>query len=195
MSSSLPASSTVPLSNNQALHTVPAEAYAPAFTVSPVTPGDYAEMGALHDAVFGPGALTRTAYRLREGMPYHSPFCRVTRKVGALVAMIRFTPITIGGTGNALMLGPLAVAPAYANQGHARRLIAEGIDAARLEGIRIVILVGDRPYYGRLGFVLVSLGQITMPGPVDPARLLAFEVSADALASYRGLIAADRAGR
>ncbi len=84
MSSSLPASSTVPLSNNQALHTVPAEAYAPAFTVSPVTPGDYAEMGALHDAVFGPGALTRTAYRLREGMPYHSPFCRVTRNAGGL---------------------------------------------------------------------------------------------------------------
>ncbi len=195
MSSPLPASNAVPLSNNQALHTVPAEAYAPAFTVSPVTPDDYAAMGALHDAVFGPGALTRTAYRLREGMPYHSPFCRVTRKTSDLVAMIRFTPVTIGGTGNALMLGPLAVDPAYANQGHARRLIAEGIDAARLACIRIVILVGDRPYYGRLGFVPVPPGQITMPGPVDPARLLAFEVAADALAMYCGMISADRAGR
>lgn len=185
-------SSPVPLSNNQALHAIPAEAFGGSFTVSPVTTADHAEMGALHDAVFGPGALTRTAYRIREGMPYHSPFCRVTHAGGKLVAMIRFTPVTIGGVGDALMLGPLAVAPTHANQGHARRLIAEGIDAARAQGIRIVILVGDRPYYGRLGFVPVPIGQIEMPGPVDPSRLLAFEVAPDALAAYRGTIAADR---
>lgn len=181
-----------PLSSNEALHTIPAAAFGGAFAVAAVTPADYAEMGALHDAVFGPGALTRTAYRIREGMPHRSPFCRVTRSAGTLIAMIRFTPITIGGEGRALMLGPLAVAPTHANQGHARRLIAEGIDAAREAGIRIVILVGDRPYYGKLGFVPVPPGQIVMPGPVDPSRLLAFEVAPDALAAYRGMIAADR---
>lgn len=187
-------SSPVPLSNNTALHTFPAEALDASYTVSPVLPADYAEMGALHDVVFGPGALTRTAYRIREGMPYHSPFCRVTRARGVLIAMIRFTPITIGGVGRALMLGPLAVAPSHANQGHARRLIAEGIDAARGAGIRIVMLVGDRPYYGRLGFAPVPSGQIAMPGPVDPSRLLAFEVATDALVSYHGMIAADHRG-
>lgn len=186
MSSSLTVSITDPL------HTFPAEARAPSFVVSPVTPSDYAEMGALHDAVFGPGALTRTAYRIREGMPHRSPYCRITREAGKLIAMIRFTPIAIGGEGRALMLGPLAVAPSHASQGHARRLIAEGIDAARDGGIRIVILVGDPPYYGRLGFISVPLGQITMPGPVDPARLLAFEVAPSALQAYRGPISAAR---
>ncbi len=185
-------SSPGPAANNDALHAFPAEALAPSFVVQPVTAADYTELGALHDVVFGPGALTRAAYRIREGMPRHSPFCRLTREGGKLIAFIRFTPVTVGSTGRALMLGPLAVAPSHANRGHARRLIAEGIDAARAAGIRIVVLVGDRPYYAKLGFVPVPMGQITMPGPVDPARLLAFEVAPDALAFYSGVIAADR---
>lgn len=188
-------SSPIPAANDAALHTFPVEALAPSFVVQPVTTADYAELAALHDLVFGPGALTRTAYRIREGMPHHSPFCRLTREAGKLIALIRFTPVTIGGKGEALMLGPLAVAPTHANRGHARRLIAEGIDAARAAGIRIVILVGDHPYYSKLGFVPVPLGQITMPGPVDPSRLLAFETVPEALTSYHGVIAADRAAR
>ena len=44
------------------------------------------------------------------------------------------------------MLGPLAVARSHANQGHARRLIAEGLLTAATEGQRLVLLVGDVPY-------------------------------------------------
>lgn len=188
-------SSPVPAASNAALHTFPPEALAPAFVVQPVTSSDHGELAALHDLVFGPGALTRTAYRIREGMPRHSPFCRLTREGGKLIALIRFTPVTIGGKGQALMLGPLAVAPTHANRGHARRLMAEGIDAARAAGIRIIILVGDRPYYSKLGFMPVPLGQIIMPGPVDPSRLLAFETVPEALAAYHGVIAADHTAR
>jgi predicted N-acetyltransferase YhbS len=158
-------------------------------TTHRVTPRDYAGIGALHDVVFGPGALTRTAYRIREGLPYHTPFCRLAAHGPRLMGFIRFAPIEIGGHGRALMLGPLAVHPDYANQGHARRLIGEGLEAARADGIALVILVGDRPYYGRLGFVPVSVGQVTMPGPVDPTRLLAYELEAGALARFHGPIA------
>ena len=38
----------------------------------------------------------------------------------------------------------------------------------------------------------VTRGQITLPGPVNPDRLLAAELTPDALAGYRGLVTADR---
>jgi hypothetical protein len=37
----------------------------PAFSSRVVVPSDYAALQALHDRVFGPGAYTRTAYRVR----------------------------------------------------------------------------------------------------------------------------------
>lgn len=139
----------------------------------PMTAADLPAVEALHDVAFGPGALTRTAYRVREGQPPFTPFCRVLHRADVLVAAIRYTEILIGGQRGALMLGPLAVAPAFANQGHGRRLIAESLAAAEQAGVALVLLVGDPPYYARFGFVPVPAGQITMPGPVDPGRLLA----------------------
>jgi len=50
--------------------------------------------------------------------------------------------------------------------------------------------VGDMPYYGRFGFVPVPRGHIVLPGPVDPARLLALELVPGALAGGAGLVQA-----
>jgi len=140
--------------------------------------------------VFGPGRFVRTAYRVREGTPDVSAFCRVAVLGDRLVAAIRMTEIAIGGRGGALLLGPLAVDPDFANQGHGRRLIAESIAAAREHGRELVLLVGDMPYYGRLGFSPVPKGQIQMPGPVDLARLLALELQTAAIERFRGGVAA-----
>jgi predicted N-acetyltransferase YhbS len=122
-----------------------------------------------------------------------SPFCRVCRIDGQLAAAVRFSPILIGGRGKALLLGPLAVDPAFANQGHGRGLVGEALEAARGAGIALVVLVGDEPYYAKLGFKRVPRGQIALPGPVNPDRLLTAELAPDALAGYGGLVAADRA--
>jgi predicted N-acetyltransferase YhbS len=157
-------------------------------------PEDGAEIQALHATAFGPGRFARTAYRLREGTPEFSPFCRVCRIDGRLAAAVRFTPILIGGRGGALLLGPLAVDPAFANQGHGRGLVGEALEAARSAGISLVLLVGDEPYYGRLGFKRVPRGQITLPGPVNPDRILAAELVTGSLAAYRGAAFAARGG-
>jgi predicted N-acetyltransferase YhbS len=101
--------------------------------------------------------------------------------------------VLIGGRGGALLLGPLAVDPAFANQGHGRGLVAAALEAARNAGIALVVLVGDEPYYARLGFRPVPHGQIILPGPVDPERLLAAELVAGALTGYSGFVSADRA--
>lgn len=150
---------------------------------------DIPAISELSARVFGPGRFVRTAYRVREGTPDLSPFCRVALLADRIIAAIRMTEITIGGRGGALMLGPLAVDAEFANLGYGRRLIAESVEAARLAGRELVLLVGDMPYYGRLGFTLVPPGQIVLPGPVNPARLLAIELRAGALEEYRGLVA------
>jgi predicted N-acetyltransferase YhbS len=118
----------------------------------PAGPQDRAEIAALHARAFGPGRFARAAYRVREGAAELSPFCRVCRIDGRLAAAVRFSPIRIGGKGGALLLGPLAVDPAFANQGHGRGLVGEALEAARTAGVQLVVLVGDEPYYARLGF-------------------------------------------
>lgn len=158
----------------------------------PVEAGDLAAISQLHALAFGPGRYTRTAYRIREGTGAFSPYCRACLIDGRLVAAVRFTQVTVGGKGAALLLGPLAVDPAFANQGYGRGLVAKALEDARDAGIALVVLVGDEPYYGRLGFKRVPVGKITLPGPVNPTRLLAAELVPDALATYAGVIAAER---
>ncbi len=164
----------------------------PNVTNRALTEADFHAVSLLHAKVFGPGRFTRTAYRVREGAAPVSPFCRVALLGERLLAAVRFTPITIGGADGALLLGPLAVDPDFTGQGFGRRLISEAMGAAKAAGVKLVVLVGDEPYYGRFGFAPVPPGQITLPGPVDPQRLLAAELQPGALPGFHGLIAAQR---
>lgn len=159
--------------------------------ICPATLADVARISALHARVFGPGRFSRTAYRLREGAPRVSKFCRKALKAKELVAAVSFTQISIGGTSGALLLGPLAVAPEVANQGVGRELIATGLREAEREGIAVVLLVGDKPYYERFGFDHVPPGQIKLPGPVDPQRLLAWQAKLGVLESFTGMARAE----
>ena len=157
----------------------------------PVTPEDVPVISALHARVFGPGRFARTAYRVREQMELGtevSRFCRVAERDGRIIAALRMSDVTIGGTKGALLLGPLVVDPDFANQGYGRALIGEAIDAGRVAGIRLVVLVGDEPYYGRFGFAPVKPGHITFPGPVNVARILAAELQPGALTDFRGCV-------
>ena len=158
--------------------------------VQPVQPDDLPQILDLHARVFGPGRFARTAYRIREGTPPISRHCLKILVAGKLAAAIRFTPVTIGGEAGALLLGPLAVEPHLAGQGYGKRLVGESMEKAKSDGVAAVILVGDEPYYGRFGFAPVPPGQIVLPGPVDPKRMLAAELQPGALQRYRGLVRA-----
>lgn len=151
---------------------------------------DLSEIRRLHALVFGPGRFVRTAYRVREGTPAISAFCRVAMMGQRIFAALRLTRVAIGAEKNALLLGPLAVDPEWKGQGYGRQLVAEALDAARAGGITLVVLVGDEPYYGKLGFERTVPGRIALPGPVDPSRLLAAELVPGTLAGARGLVVA-----
>ncbi len=139
---------------------------------------------------FGPGRFARSAYRVREGAAPVAELCLTARLDGRIVGGVRFTRVRIGGEDKALLLGPLVVDPAHKGNGFGVALVREGLARASAAGYRLVVLVGDEPYYGRFGFAPVPPGQIRMPGPVDPNRLLALELVPGALASASGLMEA-----
>jgi predicted N-acetyltransferase YhbS len=73
------------------------------------------------------------------------------------------------------------------------QMMERGLVDARKLGHRLVILVGDAPYYTRVGFGPVPQGRLTMPGPVDPSRLLYRELDIGAFTGIKGEIARPRA--
>lgn len=152
------------------------------------------EIEDINAEAFGPGRFVRAAYRIREGGPHRRDLSFVALSGEAVIASVRLTPIA-AGEGRALLLGPLAVRPAFKNLGIGRRLVAIALDAARKDGWGLVVLVGDAPYYAPLGFSkVVPRGQLTMPRPVNPARLLACELVNGALDGFAGeMVHADRA--
>lgn len=155
------------------------------WTLQPETPADEPLIEALMALCFGPGRYAKTAYRLREGVDAAPGLSFVAYEEGVLRGSVRFWPIRIGAA-PALMLGPLAVEPVQRGRGIGISLMEEGLKAAAAAGHRIVILVGDLSYYSRVGFGPVAPGQIVMPGPVDPRRLLARELVPGALGETSG---------
>lgn len=134
-------------------------------------PGDAEAIERLNERAFGPGRFARTAERIREQTAIRLDLSFVARVATLLVGSVRQTPIAIDSA-RGLMLGPLAVEPAFRSRGIGRLLIERALKEAEAQGLGLVLLVGDHSYYGRLGFQPVPMGRITMPGPVDPARLL-----------------------
>ena len=161
---------------------------APEIAIRPEGPGDAAAVAGLCARAFGPGRFARTAYRLREGAPPVQGLGFTVWRGGAPIGAIRFTEVELDGAPGCLLLGPLVIDPAHAGQGWGRKLIARGLAAARERGFRLVLLVGDLDYYARAGFRAVPPGRVLLPGPVDPARLLAAELAPGALDAARGTL-------
>jgi len=156
-----------------------------AVTYLPEAPAHDPEIDAINEEAFGPGRFTRAAYKIREGGPHDRALSFVAMHEGIVIASVRMTWIA-ADKGRALLLGPLAVRPAFKNMGIGRKLVAMAIDASRKAGAPSVVLVGDEPYYGPLGFKKIPTGQMTMPRPVDPNRLLAVELRPGAVATLTG---------
>jgi predicted N-acetyltransferase YhbS len=159
-------------------------------TILPETPDDAAAIERLHERTFGPGRFAKTAYRIREDVE-HLRELSFTARVGTLlVGSVWLTAIRIGEA-KALLLGPLTVEPAFRERGIGLALIERALAEAKARGHRLVVLVGDEPYYGKCGFTRIPKGQASMPGPVDPARLLICELVEGAFAGVSGAIRPD----
>lgn len=144
---------------------------------------------ALLDRSFGPKRNAKTVYKLRRGVAPVADLCFVALEDnGGLAGTIRYWPITIGGGLRALLLGPIAIAEHHRGDGLGGRLIRESLARAAELGHRVVLLVGDEPYYARFGFTRDKTLGLRLPGPVDLDRFLGLELQPGALAGVTGRV-------
>ncbi|MGB6538691.1 MAG: N-acetyltransferase [Xanthobacteraceae bacterium] len=159
-------------------------------TILPECKEDAQAIERLHDRAFGPGRYAKTAYRLREQAEHVVDLSFVARVGTLLVGSVWLSPIRFGEH-RALLLGPLAVEPAFRERGIGQALIARALKEASAKGHRLVILVGDEPYYAKSGFARIPPGRAIMPGPVDPARLLVAELVPGAFDGVSGPVVSE----
>ncbi|MDT9689952.1 bifunctional class I SAM-dependent methyltransferase/N-acetyltransferase [Streptomyces sp. P9(2023)] len=74
---------------------------------------------------------------------------------GSVVAHALITRCHVDGV-PAAALAPVAVAPAYQRQGAGEAVVRAVLDAARLAGERLVLVLGHPEYYPKFGFALAS---------------------------------------
>ncbi|MDE2109992.1 MAG: N-acetyltransferase [Alphaproteobacteria bacterium] len=157
----------------------------PTWQIRPERPEDAPLVEALNEASFGPGRFAKSAYRLREGVDPVVGLSFVAVEEGELRGSIRFWPVAIGME-RSLLLGPLAVQSHQRGRGIGIALMKRGIEEARVQGHASIILVGDEPYYVRVGFAALPPGRIRFPGPVDPLRILGQSLKPNVMLTLAG---------
>jgi predicted N-acetyltransferase YhbS len=135
-------------------------------------PEDAVAVNALIDAAFGPGRYAKAAERLRENNHLLADLSFTAHAGGVLAGTVRMWPIHVGER-PVVFLGPIAVEPSWRSRGLGAALVRKACEATQAAGHDLILLVGDPPFFGPLGFSMVPAGQVLMPGAVDPKRLLA----------------------
>src|SRR6266852_8453826 len=142
----------------------------------------------LLDACFGDNRHTRTCQHLRDGRAPAEGLALSALAQGRLVGTLRLWHVSAGGV-PALVLGPLAVDPSCRKLGVGAALMNHALAAAKARGHGAVVLLGDAPYYTRFGFSALKTGELSLPGPFEPDRLLGLELRECALDGAWGMIA------
>ena len=151
-------------------------------------PQHAAAIDGLLDLSFGSNRHGKTVYRLREGVAPIADLCLVAVEDGRVEGSIRYWPVLIGGVTPALLLGPIAIAPHRRGEGLGGQLIRQSLNRAAAAGHRIVLLVGDAPYYNKFGFTREGAQALSLPGPVDLERFLALDLVPGALDGVSGMV-------
>jgi predicted N-acetyltransferase YhbS len=146
----------------------PAPASVPV-TLANEAPAHAGEIEALLTRAFGPGRFVKASERVREFADFAPEMSFVALEAGRVIGTVRMWRVRAGDQPVAF-LGPIAVEEADRRHGLGATLVQAACEAARAAGEPAVVLVGDMPYFGRMGFEIAP--EVTLPGPVDPRRVL-----------------------
>lgn len=156
--------------------------------ITPENPSDATAIEILLDQAFGAGRLAKSSYSYRKRISRLWSLCLVAREAGEIVGTIRYWPIGIGPAGTpALLLGPVAVRADHRSSGVGGLLMRTSLARATAAGHRLVVLVGDEPYYGRFGFRPADEWGVSMARE-NPTRVLALPLDDSAAAIPSGLV-------
>lgn len=135
---------------------------------------------------FGAAHPSSPVSYLRDSTMPVADLCLIAEDYGEVVGTLRFWPVMIGPVTPALLLGPIAVAPGFHSRGLGAQMINLGLGRARDLGHKIVLLVGDGPYYGRFGFTRHLTQGVLLATPVEPERFLGLELVPGAMQGANG---------
>jgi predicted N-acetyltransferase YhbS len=129
------------------------------------------------DAAFGADRHGRTAYRIRENMPFLPDLSFAALDGTALIGTIQAWPARVANADGAdpiTLVGPVAVMPDAQGKGVGKALMRHLLDVADAGATDAMVMIGDPEYYGRFfGFTAEATAGWDTPGPVERHRLLA----------------------
>jgi predicted N-acetyltransferase YhbS len=155
-------------------------------TIRHERPSDVPAREVLLDRAFGEARFAKTCGRLRVGRLPAAGLSLIATDDGRVAGTVRLWHVTTGLDRPALLLGPLAVDPDCRSRGIGAALMNRAIAEARRRGHRIILLVGDEPYYAKFGFSAAATGGLSLPGPYEADRLLGLALQAQPLAAELG---------
>lgn len=133
-------------------------------------PEHAAAIEALLDRAFGPGRFVKVSERVREFADFAADLSFCALDAGEVVGAVRLWRVAVGDQ-PVIFLGPLAVNAGARRHGLGHQLVERACAAAAAAGELAVVLVGDEPFFGTVGFSVAH--GVVLPGPVDPGRVLA----------------------
>jgi len=150
-----------------------------ALVIQPERPQDGPRVDALVDRAFGPGRFTKVSERVREFAAFAPELSVCAWSGDRILGCARMWRVRVGEAA-VTFLGPFAVEQGERNAGFGARMIARACEAAAEAGETHVVLVGDEPYFSRVGFSKAAGAKVRMPGPVDQRRVLVRGLTPDA---------------
>ena len=160
----------------------------PALVIQSEQPQDGPYIDALIKRAFGPGHYAKASERVREFAAFAPELSAVAWSGERIAGCARMWRVRVGGR-PVTFLGPFAVEQGERNAGFGQRLIARACEMAAAAGETHVLLVGDEPYFGRVGFARAPGRGVVLPGPVDQDRVLVRALKPDA-GEIAGLVTA-----
>ncbi len=142
---------------------------APALTLVTETSEHGPAIEALLIRAFGPGRFAKVSERVREFADFAPELSYVHVEDGRVLGSVRMWRVKAGDQ-PIVFLGPLAVEESARKHGLGAQLVERACAAAEAAGEAAVVLVGDVPFFGRVGFDIAA--DVALPGPVDPTRVL-----------------------
>ena len=130
---------------------------------------------ALLDAAFGTDRHGRTAYAVRAGTNPVTDLSFVCLDDQKLVGSLQSWPVALTTPDHRrmplIMVGPVAVTPEHQSQGIGNQMTRVAAQRLDLAGIS-AMMIGDPEYYEAFGFRSGPASSWSLPGPVEPQRIL-----------------------
>jgi putative acetyltransferase len=148
---------------------------------------DPAAIRVVNEAAFGePGEAVLVDKLRNHGSVLVSLVAELDSTIVGHVLFSRMWIDTASARISAVALAPVGVLPEYQRKGIGQRLIAHGLDLLRVQGERIVIVLGHPDYYPRFGFSSDKAALLDAPFPRD--AFMAMELVDGALAGVQGRV-------